>query len=57
MMITPVSLDAVHTHTHTHTHTHINLIEENRVDNIYSKTVANRLLFSKQEPYEGLFVK
>ena len=44
------SVGAVHTHTHTHTHTHgIILVEEKRVENIYSKNVIkNRFLFSKQ---------
>ncbi len=56
MMVIAVSLGAVHTHTHTHTHG-ISLIEEKRVDNIYSKNAVNRLLFSKQKQNLGLFVK
>ena len=34
-------------HTHTHTHTSRNLKEEKRVDNIYSKNIANRILENK----------
>ena len=34
------NLGTVHTHTHTHTHTCINLIEEKRVDIIYSKNLV-----------------
>ena len=54
MLMNGESLVAVHTHTHTHTHTHgINLIDEKRVDKIYSNKNANiyinRLLFSKQK--------
>ena len=54
MLMNAESLVAVHTHTHTHTHTHgINLIDEKRVDKIYSNKNANiyinRLLFSKQK--------
>ena len=38
MIYSAIITGAVHTHTHTHTHTHsINLIEEKRVDIIYSK--------------------
>ena len=33
-----------HTHTHTHTHTCISLKEEKRVDNIYFKSVALKLI-------------
>ena len=56
MIMMARSLGAVHTHTHTHTHIS-NLIEEKRVDNIYSKNAVNRLLFSKQKPDSGVFVK
>ena len=41
---------AIHTHTHTHTHICINLIDEKRVVESYSKNIVNfynRLLFSK----------
>ncbi len=50
MLMDDESLVAVHTHTHTHG---INLIDEKRVDKIYSNKNANiyinRLLFSKQK--------
>ena len=35
-------------HTHTHTHTSRNLKEEKRVDNIYSKDIANKKILKNK---------
>ena len=36
------NIKALQEYTHTHTHTSNNLKEEKRVDNIYSKNIANK---------------